>query len=81
MWKKLWNRAVDSPVTNDSSVKLRQIEKKIFNTVKNEVGGCVWLGNADQNRDADVKVSKFVKMSFKNYEDKRAPADESFFKF
>ena len=40
-----------------------------------------WIGSSEQNKMADLKISTFVRNSFKSYEKSRPIGEKSYFKF
>ena len=73
---------VDS-LTDDAGSKLRRIEEELFiEMVKFEVEAALgpWIGSVEQNRSADMKISRCVKSSFRVYE-KCRNYEGTYFKF
>ena len=81
-WKKIFYRAVDS-AGNQDSVDLRDIEEDMFRKTKVDVVNATgpWIGSSEQNKMADLKISTFVRNSFKSYEKSRPIGEKSYFKF
>ena len=86
-WKKLFNRFLDSAVlSEEESLELLNIEKRIFNNVKSDVvketsSDLEWVGSAKQNSISDHKISKCIKSSFQYYERSGRGDGPTFFKF
>ena len=73
---------MDSAGIQDS-VDLRDIEEDMFRKTKVDVVNATgpWIGSSEQNKMADLKISTFVRNSFKTYEKSRPIGEKSYFKF
>ena len=71
IWRGVFYRTVDSLVDGGNGSRLRKVEEEL---------GC-WTGSVDQNKTVNMKMSSYVKTSFKAYEKTRKPIQESYFKF
>ena len=83
VWKKTWNRFVDT-VESPVKEKVLEIEKTIFDNTKKEVlkqmDLAYWSGSKSENSLADYKVAMSVKGAFRYYESSKDVEDETYFK-
>ena len=82
-FKKLLYRTIDSKLDEDGD-KMRDIEMELFTAfAKNEVEAThgPWEGSYENNKLADLCISKIFNTSFKNYEKSREKYEPSYFNF
>ena len=82
-FKKLLYRKIDSKMNEDVG-KMRDIEMELFTDfAKSEVEAKhgPWMGSNENNKLADLCISKIVKTSFKNYEKSKEKYEPTYFNF